>query len=101
MSFLYVTTTGWKSGKPHEIEIWYVEFDGSYYIISEMRGRAHWVQNIQHSPTVQITVGKKQFQGTGRILDEGKDSELIEKISKLMNEKYGWSEGTIVELSPA
>ncbi len=100
MSFLYVTTKGWKSGKPHEIEIWYVELEGRYYIVSEMRGRAHWVQNIQRDSRVRITVGKKQFQATGRILIEENDSELLEKISKLMNEKYGWSEGTIVELTP-
>ena len=65
-----------------------------------MKGRAHWVQNIQHNPVVQITVGKKQFHGTGRILSREKDLDLMEKISKLMNEKYGWSEGTIVELLP-
>jgi len=49
---------------------------------------------------VEVSLGRKKFQGTGRILNREKDLELVEKISKLMNEKYGWSEGTIVELLP-
>ena len=35
--FCYVTTTGWKSGKPHEIEIWFVSHAGAYYIVAEVR----------------------------------------------------------------
>ncbi len=100
MSFLYLTTKGWKSGKPHEIEIWYVEYEECFYIVSEMRGRAHWIQNIQHNPRAQFSVGKKKFQGTGRILDPERDAELVSIVSKIMGEKYGWSEGTIVELRP-
>ncbi len=100
MSFLYLSTKGWKSGKPHEIEIWFVEYEGRYYIVSEMKARAHWVQNIQHNPAIQVTVGKRKFQGTGRILAQEKDVELIGEVAKLMKKKYGWGEGTIVELRP-
>jgi hypothetical protein len=31
--FLYLTTHGWKSGKEHRIEIWFVEHNKRYYII--------------------------------------------------------------------
>jgi hypothetical protein len=27
--YLYLTTTGWKSGRPHEIEIWFTELMGA------------------------------------------------------------------------
>ncbi len=100
MSFLYLSTNVWKSGKPHEIEIWYVEYEGRYYIVSELRARAHWVQNIQRNPSVQVSVGKRKFQGTGRILDLERDAELVGEVAKLMKKKYGWGEGTIVELRP-
>ncbi len=76
-----------------------MEYERCFYIVSEMKERAHWVRNIQHTPRVQISVGKK-FQGTRRILDSEKDAELLREISKLMKKKYGWSEGTRIELRP-
>ena len=39
--FLYLTTKGWKTGIQHEIEIWFVSYDGKYYILSERKGNAH------------------------------------------------------------
>src|SRR5438132_181546 len=33
--FLYLTTTGRKTGLPREIEIWFVEADGRLYILAE------------------------------------------------------------------
>jgi hypothetical protein len=48
--FLYVTTKGWKTGKQHGIEIWFVQYNKRYYIMSELLERAHWVQNIIHDP---------------------------------------------------
>ena len=46
--FLQLTTKGWKTGQPHKIEIWFVEYENKYYIMSETMERAHWVQNIIH-----------------------------------------------------
>jgi hypothetical protein len=40
--FLYLTTIGWKSGKQHRIEIWFVEYNGRHYVISERHNHAHW-----------------------------------------------------------
>jgi hypothetical protein len=37
--FLYLTTIGWKTGNPHEIEIWFVAHDGRYYVVSELHER--------------------------------------------------------------
>ena len=44
--FLYLTTKGWKTGKQHKIEIWFVEYDKRYYVMSENMDRADWVKNI-------------------------------------------------------
>ncbi|MBI3116090.1 MAG: nitroreductase family deazaflavin-dependent oxidoreductase [Thaumarchaeota archaeon] len=62
--FLYLTTRGWKSGNSHKIEIWFVEHEGSYYIVSDMREHSHWVQNIRHDSSVTFRVGKKTFTGS-------------------------------------
>jgi hypothetical protein len=33
--FLYLTTKGWKTGRQHRIEIWFVSSADKYYIVSE------------------------------------------------------------------
>ena len=96
--FLYLTTTGWKTGKPHEIEIWFTELNGRYYLVSEGGERAHWVQNIQRHPAVTFRVGRRTFQGRGRVVDAQHEPELHAAVSQLSVEKYDWGEGLIVEL---
>jgi deazaflavin-dependent oxidoreductase (nitroreductase family) len=98
--FLYLTTHGWKSGKEHKIEIWFVEHNKRYYIISERLEDADWVQNIQHNATVSFTIKDKVFKGNARIVDQEKESGLAGEVSKLMNTKYKWSQGLVVELTP-
>ena len=69
--FLYLTTHGRKSGKEHRIEIWFVELNKRYYIISERLEGAHWVQNIKHNPTVSFSINENNvFNGTARIVDQ-------------------------------
>ena len=98
--FLYMTTTGWKTGNPHEIEIWFVEHNGRYYSVSEGRERSHWVVNIRHNPAVTVRVGGVKFSGTGRAIDNDAEPELAAAVSAKMDAKYNWSDGLIVELAP-
>jgi deazaflavin-dependent oxidoreductase (nitroreductase family) len=98
--YLYLTTTGWKSGNSHTIEIWFVAHEGRYYLVSEHRERSHGVQNIRHNPSVTFRVGEATFQGTGRVVDPTAEPELAAAVSALMDAKYEWSDGLIVELKP-
>lgn len=98
--FLYLQTTGHKSGNTHEIEIWYVERDGRFYIVAEHRERAHWVQNIIKMPAVHIRVGDLSANGTARTVYPDAEPELAAAVSALMDVKYQWSDGLIVELTP-
>jgi deazaflavin-dependent oxidoreductase (nitroreductase family) len=95
-----LTTIGWKTGKQHTIEIWFVEHNKRYYMISEQLDSAHWVQNIKHNPTVSFSINDNMFKGNARIVDQGKESALAAEVLKLMNTKYKWSQGLIVELTP-
>jgi uncharacterized pyridoxamine 5'-phosphate oxidase family protein len=95
-----LNTTGWKSSKKHEIEIWFVEYNKKYYIVSERRERAHWVQNIKQNPTVEFKVSNKMSEGIARIVEPMREPELVARISMLMDSKYKWSQGLIVELAP-
>jgi deazaflavin-dependent oxidoreductase (nitroreductase family) len=94
-----LTTTGWKTGKQHTVEIWFVEYDQRYYIMSERQSKAHWVQNIIHNPNVLFTLYNGTFKGNARIVDQEKDPKLATQVSKLMGAKYRWNNGLIVEIS--
>jgi deazaflavin-dependent oxidoreductase (nitroreductase family) len=96
--FMYLTTKGRKTGRQHRIEIWFASYADKYYVISERKEKAHWVQNIMNNKTVMFTVNSKSFKGAARIVD--KHTELAEEISNLMYKKYGWNDGLIVELTP-
>jgi len=62
---------------------------------------AHWVQNIKRNAKVSFTINENnEFKGTARIVDQEKESGLAGEVSKLMNTKYKWSQGLIVELTP-
>jgi uncharacterized pyridoxamine 5'-phosphate oxidase family protein len=97
--FLYLDSIGWKTAKRHRIEIWFVEHDKKYYIVSERKKRAHWVQNILHNPKISFTVDNRRFEGYARMIED-RELELISNVSRSMNKKYGWSTGLIVELNP-
>src|SRR4051812_39419790 len=98
--FLYLTTTGRVSGQPREIEIWFTERDGRFYLIAEHRERANWVRNIQAQPRISVRVGDRQFSATGRAVDDSREPELAAAVRALSDAKYGWSDGLIVELTP-
>jgi deazaflavin-dependent oxidoreductase (nitroreductase family) len=97
--FLYLTTHGRKSGKEHRIEVWFEEHNKRYYIISEWLEGAHWVQNIKHNPAVSFSIHDRIFKGSARIVDQENESALTAEVSKLMDTKYKWSQGLIVELT--
>ncbi len=99
--YLYLTTTGWKTGNPHQIEIWYVAHKGHYYLVAETRDKAHWVQNIRYHPAVSVRVEGQTFEAIGRVVDPVREPELATEIRALMDVKYDWSDGVIVELSPS
>src|SRR5262245_37007016 len=95
--FLYLFTTGWKSGKEHKIEIWFVYHGGKYYVMAENREHAHWVQNLIRNPRISFVVGGKSFAGNAKVIEKG---SRIGIIKKLMMQKYGWDAGLIVGLGP-
>ena len=96
--FLYLTTTGRRTGLAREIEIWFTELGGHFYIIAEHGERANWVRNIQANPHVHVRVGDRRFEGTARLVVDEREPELARAVKALSDVKYGWSDGLIVEI---
>jgi deazaflavin-dependent oxidoreductase (nitroreductase family) len=106
--FLYLTTRGRKTGEPRRIEIWFVEHKGRHYIVSERREESHWVKNLQHDPAVTFSVGTRGEPGAavppsraaGRVVREEEEPALVREVRALMDAKYRWSDGLVVEIRP-
>jgi deazaflavin-dependent oxidoreductase (nitroreductase family) len=98
--FLYLTTTGRQTGLPREIEIWFTEHGGNYYLIAEHRERAHWVRNLQAQPNVKVRLGDRRFDATARVVEDAGEPELAAAVKALSDAKYNWSDGLIVEIRP-
>jgi len=88
--FLYLTTTGRKTGLSREIEIWFVERDGRLYVLAEYGYRAHWVQNVLANCSVTVRLSGTRCKAVGRVLDSQHDVELYTEVRALVRDKYGW-----------
>ncbi len=97
---LYFTTTGRRTGRPREIEIWFTRRDGRYYLVAEHGERAGWVLNLRADPRVRWRVGDVAFAGRARVVDAAAEPELSATVQRLSAEKYGWGDGLVVELAP-
>jgi deazaflavin-dependent oxidoreductase (nitroreductase family) len=100
IQYLYLTTTGRKTGLAREIEIWFVAHAGRFYILAEHFHRAQWVRNIIANPRVQVRLGGREFTATARVLDEQGDAALYKLAQRLELEKYSWGDGLPVEITP-
>ena len=106
--FLYLTTRGRVSGLPRQIEIWFVEHDGKYYVVAERREQAKWVKNLMAFPSVTFSVGPRDAPASvvpptpamARTVDRAAFPELSAAVAKAMDAKYDWSDGLIVEIAP-
>jgi deazaflavin-dependent oxidoreductase (nitroreductase family) len=98
--YLYLTTTGRRTGRPREIEIWYTRRDGRFYLVAERRERAGWVRNLRALPRVSVRVGRRTFPAKARVVDARAEPELARAVKALSEKKYGWGDGLVVELTP-
>ena len=68
--------------------------------MSELGKNAHWIRNINHNPRISFSIDGLNYEGDARIIDFLNESQLAMKVSELMNGKYKWDQGLIVELEP-
>jgi deazaflavin-dependent oxidoreductase (nitroreductase family) len=89
--YCYLTTTGRRSGKPHQIEIWFADAgDGrTLYLLAGGRDGSDWVQNLRADPTCSVRMGSRDApmtRGTARVLDDPDDQAATAR--RLVYEKY-------------
>jgi deazaflavin-dependent oxidoreductase (nitroreductase family) len=97
---LYLTTVGRKTGRPREIEVWFVTFSGRFYLFAETGETANWVRNIRHDAKVKVRIGGRQIEAVARLLDPLTDRRLWDEVAAIAKRKYGWGDGLPVEITP-
>ena len=99
LQYLYLTTTGRKSGLPREIEIWFVTAGERVFILAEHFRKANWVLNIEREPRVLVRLGGIGYEASARALDPERDSADYHMAQELSRAKYGWGDGLPVEIT--
>jgi deazaflavin-dependent oxidoreductase (nitroreductase family) len=88
-----LTHYGRKTGKPHEVTIWFVLDDDKLYIGTANVNR-QWVRNVQKTPQVRLFIGGEIFEGTARFLAERAEHE---RAMAAIRRKY-WMYRTLIAL---
>jgi deazaflavin-dependent oxidoreductase (nitroreductase family) len=96
--YLYLTTRGHKTAKPREIEIWFTQRNGRFYVIAEYP-TSQWLQNLRVHPEVEVRVAGSSFRARARVLSCEAEPELLRVVHELSRKKYGWGDGVTVELA--
>jgi deazaflavin-dependent oxidoreductase (nitroreductase family) len=86
--YCYLTTTGRRSGKGHEIEMWYARDGDTLYLLAGAGRSSDWVRNIESDHRVGVRLGDDRHDAVGRILDAASDSEEAERARTLVFDKY-------------
>ncbi len=81
---LTLTHYGRKTGKPHEVTIWFV-VDGDRVYLGTANVNRQWVRNVQKTPHVWLSVGGETFEGTARFLT---DRDEHERAMAAIRRKY-------------
>jgi deazaflavin-dependent oxidoreductase (nitroreductase family) len=79
-----LTHRGRKSGKPHEVTIWFLVDEETVYL-STMNMQRQWTRNVQVHPDVSIRIGDEPFSGRVRVV---KDAAEMARVVELMKRKY-------------
>jgi len=69
-----LTHYGRKTGKPHEVTIWFV-LDGDKLYIGTANVKRQWVRNVQKTPQIKLSIGGEKFEGTARFLTDRAEHE--------------------------
>jgi deazaflavin-dependent oxidoreductase (nitroreductase family) len=69
-----LTHYGRKTGKPHEVTIWFV-MDGDKLYIGTANVNRQWVRNVQKTPQIKLSIAGETFDGTVRFLADRAEHE--------------------------
>ena len=84
--YCYLTTTGRRTGNPHEIEIWFGIEQGVLYILAGNREKSDWVANLIKQPNVTIRIAGTTYHATARVVEPNTEEDAMAR--KLLVDRY-------------
>jgi deazaflavin-dependent oxidoreductase (nitroreductase family) len=72
--FCYLTTRGRRTGRPHEIEIWFALDERTLYLLSGGGEKSDWVRNLLADPAVAVRLRDRTYDAVARVVDDGEES---------------------------
>lgn len=91
-----LTHIGRKTGKPHEVTIWFV-LDGDKLYLGTANNRRQWVRNVQKRPEIRLSIDGETFAGMARFLSDAAEHE---RAMAAIRRKY-WMYRPIIALGRA
>jgi hypothetical protein len=83
----YLGTTGRRSGRVHEVEIWFGVIGDVLYLISGNGPGADWYRNGLATPRVTVRIDDVTMAGATRTVDDPAERR---RVGELMGAKYPW-----------
>jgi len=93
-----VTTTGRRTGRRHEIEIWFGVIDQTMYLISGNGPTADWFLNLRADPATTVRIDDERWRGSARVVD---DPDERQRVGDIMGAKYVWEGDASIGLTYA
>ena len=92
--YCYLTTIGRRSGRPHEIEIWFAAVADTIYLmnggVERPPGSSDWVRNARANSAVRVRIRDEDFTGEAREVPF--DSQEHDRARELLVTKYATEE---------
>jgi deazaflavin-dependent oxidoreductase (nitroreductase family) len=83
----YVTTRGRRTGRAHEIEIWFGLDGPSLFLISGNGPAADWYRNLLADPDVTVRLAGVSYAARARPVTEPAERR---RVGEVMGAKYVW-----------
>ena len=104
--YIYLTTTGRRTRKPHTVELWFATANRRIYLSHEGK-YTDWMRNILKNDQVEFRTGCTHFEGkthiikSGKIFETGKLALYLKYYGEAKREVIDdwFSESTIIEIS--
>ncbi len=84
-----------RNGSKVAVPVWFARHGEALYVFTE--ASSYKVKRLRRNPQIEVAVcdirGRERgpwHEGSGRILDQSGDGELIEAAYRALHAKYGW-----------
>ena len=83
--FLLLTHRGRRTGLLHQTVLKVLRYDpttGEAIVMAPLGKRADWVRNIQHSPPLEVQIGRRRYVPTHHIISNDETLQFLEGLQR-------------------